>query len=300
MCIAICKPAGKEITDAQLKLSYLNNDDGCGLAYIKDEKIIIYKQMDYIKFVKKLRSVEKEFPESPILIHFRATSVGKTDLNNCHPFRINKNQVFCHNGTIKKVTTDKSGKMSDTAMFNKEIMKELPYGWEKSKGVRRLIEEFICINVIIDGRVCVLNVDGTFTIFNEDKGHWFNGIWWSNDYYKTKRTVKQDWHGVGYSNGYVSGTEYDRKSGTTYTKKELEAFFSRNKKKEEVEEDTKLLPFTAKPKRENFTCEWCTYPTAKGDGMKLDWGTESYNVCKDCHEAMMADGLFPDSAVSIN
>lgn len=293
MCIAICKPAGKQITDDQLKMCYISNSDGMGLAYNYNGKINIHKSLKYSDFVKKIRWVENKYPEANMLIHFRATTVGDSTLDNCHPFRINKHQVFIHNGTIKKVSKDVHSGLSDTAMFNKEILQKLPWGWENNSGIRKLIEQFICIEVINDGKICVLNSSGEFTIFNESEGHWFNGIWWSNNYYKKKRTS---------SYGVVAGaTTYARDQNLYVSDAKLAIFMSRNDEplKEllyidpEEEEEKPAIHLTLL-NAESVECEWCQSTIALADAVLLQWDMD-YHICSECEKEIRTEGLWVTS-----
>ena len=46
MCLALIqKPNAKKLTNEQLKTAFNNNDDGCGIAYVNNNKIIVKKYM---------------------------------------------------------------------------------------------------------------------------------------------------------------------------------------------------------------------------------------------------------------
>jgi len=184
MCIAIYKPADKEISEDTLKECFKNNSDGCGFAYISESytghrKIKIKKFMTFKGFLKQYRRALRVQPDSPFIIHFRIKTHGEVSTYNCHPFRIDKNHVFIHNGIIRGVTP--KGKDSDTQAFNKEILQNLPDGWTRSEAISKLIESFISTNKIV-----VLDIDGNVKFYNEAAGNWKDGVWYSNTSYKPR------------------------------------------------------------------------------------------------------------------
>lgn len=183
MCIAIYKPSDKEISKETLKSCFTSNRDGCGFAYINTDylgkkKIIIKKSLDFETFYRQYQRAQRLNPESPFLIHFRIKTHGTVSKFNCHPFKIDENHAFIHNGVISGVGTDYI--KSDTQLFNDKILKKLPEGWTKRSEITLLIEEMIA-----HSKVVVLNLEGDVQIYNESKGNWKDGIWYSNYSYKT-------------------------------------------------------------------------------------------------------------------
>jgi glutamine amidotransferase len=186
MCIAIYKPEEKRISEETLKECFKNNSDGCGFAYISESytghrKIKIKKSMTFEGFLKQYRRAIKVQPDSPFLIHFRIKTHGEISTYNCHPFRIDNEHVFIHNGILKDVTP--KGKDSDTQAFNKEVLQGLPKGWMRSEAISKLIESFISTNKIV-----VMNIDGDVRFYNEAAGNWKDGVWYSNTSYKPRRS----------------------------------------------------------------------------------------------------------------
>ena len=178
MCIAIVTKPGQTVTDTHLYNSFKNNPDGCGFAYISTDytghsKLKIVKTMDYKIFLRKYKRAVLNHPESPFLIHFRVATHGTVDRFNCHPFKIKDDMVFIHNGVIQGVGVEQL--RSDTQLFNDNILKKLPKGWETNEGVQILLEKFI-----LSSKLCLLKLDGSVIIFNESLGHWKDDIWYSN------------------------------------------------------------------------------------------------------------------------
>ena len=186
MCIAIYKPADKNISKETLEICFENNSDGAGFAYINTDhlgvrRLKIYKSMEFEPFYKQYERMTRLMPESPFLIHFRIKTHGMKDINNCHPFQVDNQCVFIHNGTISGVGSDI--KKSDTRLFNEKVLKELPQGWQFRPALKILIEDFIGMSKLV-----ILNLDGEVSIMNESKGSWSEGIWWSNDSFRRKKT----------------------------------------------------------------------------------------------------------------
>tara|TARA_R100000742_G_C4274510_1_gene94522 strand:+ start:776 stop:1537 length:762 start_codon:yes stop_codon:yes gene_type:complete len=189
MCIAILKPVGEVITKEDLKTSFRNNDDGAGFMYAKDGMLRFFK--GYFQFKTFWASYRKNVVNNgnPITaIHFRIKTHGKTNVNNCHPFKINNELGFIHNGVINMVDSDK--KMSDTAMFNKQILQKLPSDFIRNYGITNLIEESIGHSKLV-----FLNNQGEYLISNENLGHWNGNSWYSNDSYQCNYLT----YGFGYS-----------------------------------------------------------------------------------------------------
>jgi hypothetical protein len=124
--------------------------------------------------------------EHQALIHFRIKTHGVVDATNCHPFMITNNFAFIHNGTISGHGTPQ---LSDTYMFNEDILKPMvaQHGikmlWQPY--TKALIEEYIGWSKLI-----FLDSKGNFNIYNEAKGEWSDGVWYSNASYKPKVTHK--------------------------------------------------------------------------------------------------------------
>ena len=187
MCIIAMIPAGKQINKNTLENMTNNNPDGSGIAWIQDNKIKTYKTMDNNKFINKALEVQSKFcKESDILIHCRIATSGKTDLDNCHPFKISKDTVFAHNGILNCV--EATNKVSDTRMFNKALLKQLKPEFLDNVTTRKLIGE-----IIRSDKLAFLTVNPKLKrnsyIINRDLGEKENRVWFSNDSYKEKTYV---------------------------------------------------------------------------------------------------------------
>ena len=184
MCIAIYKPKDKLINKTTLKRCYDSNPDGAGFMYAQSKKLHIQKGFfDFDKFYEAYKKHEAK----KCIIHFRIKTHGKIDETNCHPFHINDALGFVHNGTISGFGNDIH---SDTIQFNEAILQKLVGKW----GNLSLFEDPI-VN-LIEGRIgysklIMLDRHGNHKIFNEDKGEWDDGVWYSNTSYKPRPTYYQ-------------------------------------------------------------------------------------------------------------
>ena len=178
MCIAILKPEGESIKKATLKTCFENNDDGAGYMFVKNGAVQLVK--GFVSFKNFWSSYVKNVVKNgnPIsAIHFRITTHGKTNAENCHPFKIRNGLGFIHNGVINFVKNDK--KRSDTSMFNEHILKRLPSNFIRNGAICDLIEESIGSSKLV-----FLDENGDYLISNEELGKWQDNVWYSNDSYK--------------------------------------------------------------------------------------------------------------------
>ena len=210
MCLLISQTNSKPIKRELLENADCSNPDGMGFAYADNGQIQVEKFRDFKPFYKAYKSAVKRCGKvSNFIVHFRFSTHGvNTGLFNIHPFRVNERLVFAHNGVLD---VDDHKKKSDTRVFNETILQKLKPNFLNSSAVCSLIEGFIGSDKLV-----FLNNDGKNTIINEKRGHWDNGVWYSNSSYKPYKAVK-----YGYSNyECVSGYNYPAttKAFSTYGK----------------------------------------------------------------------------------
>lgn len=177
MCIAIYKPEGKLIPYDTLKRCFNANSDGAGYMFHKNGKLHVFKgyftMEDFWKAYKKDQKKE-------CVIHFRIKTHGEINEENCHPYRVNDNLAFVHNGVISGYTDPKK---SDTWLFNEDILQPFVRRWGNLEifedPIKKLIESRIGYSKLI-----FMDNQGNTKIFNEDKGNWDDGVWYSNNSYK--------------------------------------------------------------------------------------------------------------------
>lgn len=178
MCIAIYQPSYTEINDFTLETCYFNNPDGMGFMYVKNGKIVIVKELkNFDYFLTMYHKALRCNLDASFVLHFRIATHGKIDLANCHPFRVNSELAFCHNGILD---IDSTEKVSDTRMFAKTILRKLPANWLHNDAIVELVESYIGEY----NKMVFLSNTGEVSILNEHKGVWDNGVWYSNRSYK--------------------------------------------------------------------------------------------------------------------
>jgi hypothetical protein len=145
--------------------------------YVKDGNLLVEKGFfTFDAFYEAYKPVE----DCQAIVHFRIKTHGPIDLTNCHPFNINETFGFAHNGIISGFG---DAKVSDTIVFNEEVLQPLvkKYGTDVmfEPAIKLLIEAKIGYSKLI-----FLDNEGSWDIFNEHKGVWDHGIWYSNTSYK--------------------------------------------------------------------------------------------------------------------
>ena len=183
MCIAILNPNDVTLKKKVLQTCWDNNKDGAGLLYLNKGVLTTHKEMtDFDKFFSHYLKVRKEHADSQVVIHFRISTHGKIDLENCHPFVVNKEWGFVHNGIISNVARHKD--FSDTNMFNRHILQKLPHDWIHNDAIYELVTGYIG-----SSKLLFLNTNNDAYIINEEAGVWDMGCWFSNTTYKQSRML---------------------------------------------------------------------------------------------------------------
>jgi predicted glutamine amidotransferase len=175
MCIAILN-AGAKVSFEDFKTSLENNPDGFGMAWIEDKTIKVFRSLSLnAKTLYKKYSAIYDKTSQPIMLHFRIGTSGLNDLSNCHPFYINKELIFCHNGVIQGMGTVKK---SDTREFNDIYLKHIRKDdLLHNHAIKDLIEQRIKGSKFI-----LLDNLGNYVIYNEGLGHWSNDNNWYSNY----------------------------------------------------------------------------------------------------------------------
>lgn len=178
MCIAILNK--KTVLSIEtLRNSWDNNNQGGGLLYVQNNALTSFKTFDHSEFIQKYYEVRDNI-NTPIVLHFRIATSGKSKENtdNLHPFFVNKNLAFVHNGVISGLGNKKH---SDTNEFNTKILKKLPVNFLQNSGTVELIKDRIGYSKLI-----FLDNKNRYTIINEQLGHYDKfGNWFSNDSYQS-------------------------------------------------------------------------------------------------------------------
>lgn len=178
MCIIAIQPLGVKIKESTLKNCWDANKDGAGIMYVENGKIIVNKEMhSFSEFMKLKKHADKV--NSNIIMHFRIATSGGINDRNCHPFKINNDLYFCHNG-ILDIDVPLNSNINDTQIFNNSFMKGLPNNFVQNDSIMNLIEYTIGNR----NKFVFMDSSGQFYILNENAGTWDNGAWYSNNSYK--------------------------------------------------------------------------------------------------------------------
>jgi len=211
MCIAILNTQNT-LTKETLKQCWKSNPDGAGMIYTNNGQLVTFKEMtNFDKFYKEYSKQRKINKTSNFILHFRIATSGKIDRANCHPFSVNKNLAFVHNGMIN--INQLNANVSDTYTFNELILKKLPATFLNNHAILDLIENYISYSKLI-----FLDSDNIASILNEDLGHWdADNNWYSNNSYqctytKTKVAKAQSYDNYqfdidSYNSGYYNDTD---------------------------------------------------------------------------------------------
>lgn len=181
MCLLIATTGSARPSKKALRRAAIQNPDGFGYAVIGDGRIYTYRSMDAEETIKSYFEVRDEFPNSNSIFHLRITTHGATNIENCHPFRVNDDVVMGHNGMLP-IKEDKG--RSDTRIFAEDWLPEFDLGdlLDTQDGMAEL-ENFAGAS-----KLAFLNTSSllrkSLYIVNEELGHWDNGVWYSNNSYK--------------------------------------------------------------------------------------------------------------------
>lgn len=211
MCIIVIKEKGVDLPkDYIFKNCFHNNSDGAGFMYNKDGKVIIQKgYMTYEAFdsaLKKALKKIKDVKNTGMVFHFRITTQGGTNPQNCHPFPMSADENdlqatyiktplgIAHNGIIELTSgyyssyyygskAKKDDHLSDTQIFIRDYLSHIyalnPYFYLESNGLD-------LVSALIDSKMCFLDGEGEITTvgsFIEEKK-----VLYSNSTYSYQKT----------------------------------------------------------------------------------------------------------------
>lgn len=155
------------------------NSDGVGAMYrnkrgLRVVKIVpsLYSQVEHL--VQQLPDDDRS-----LALHFRMTTHGHTDLDNCHPYPVADGVAMMHNG-ILACGNAKDKSRSDTYHFIEEFLAGTVAAHPKvihQPGFLALVGDYIDNN-----RFVFMDSDGEMSIVNEEQGTKHGGLWFSNEY----------------------------------------------------------------------------------------------------------------------
>lgn len=181
MCVIASQPAGKTIKAGTLNQMWKKNPDGGGISWIEDGKVQVYKTMKLKDFKKKYKEVCEQHGKHDILIHMRIATHGSVCLDNNHPFYVDPETTFAHNGILPNVfhPSPKSD-LSDTRYFNQVFLQNVkPVAFDDPAFCEVIGEMIGTFNKMVFLSSNKKLRKETY-IINEGHGQWVKGVWYSN------------------------------------------------------------------------------------------------------------------------
>ena len=183
MCIAILNGPQETLAKQTLRNCWENNGDGAGILYIRDGVMKVFKEMkSFDNFYSNYIEIKRTNGNKHLVLHFRISTHGAVNETNCHPFLVDDNIGFVHNGMIYEMPY--SNQFSDTYLFNENIMKSFNKGFENNEVVMDMLGDFIGNG----NKLVFLNSKDEFFIVNEKAGLWDGASWYSNTSYQRVNT----------------------------------------------------------------------------------------------------------------
>jgi hypothetical protein len=186
MCLII-QGNPKNISKEIIKKAFKQNPDGFGLMYLDNKTNRIITKKFFTKKINKILKVCKEHFKKcdEIGLHFRISTVGITNNQNCHPFQIlnqdnDKADCFLMHNSPRLPAPLLSDKFSDTYYFSKNILRPMLVGKIELLNNNEFVETIETISQSeCDSRILLLdNYTKSFQFLG--KWHSHNGLKYSN------------------------------------------------------------------------------------------------------------------------
>lgn len=282
MCIILLKLPKGNVTKRTLKNCWQGNKDGGGLMFVNDDKELIIEKgfFGFRKIYRRFREVERTYPKSKIVLHFRIATSGGISEATCHPFRVTPTIGFAHNGILSKLG---SGFISDTEEFNYTVLRRLNPDFLCNNEIVQALEKYACKSF---SKFVFLDSDNYHLICNEAAGDWVDDVWFSNSGYKWSTSYSK-----GYNNEWLDGrySLYDEYNiPATYKKCELCGLWKPISQMNWSTADGGWLCYTCDyiEKEDNHNtyipvckCKMCGYKLLENECITLATGTA---YCTDC------------------
>ena len=192
MCMIVYRPLhaksgrGANIPGAVIDTALRRHPDGFGVAYRRDGELVSEKfgPTEAKRFRKALKRVDRE-NATEYVAHFRFATHGAKDAAHAHPYEYihptDGRVLVFHNGVIDIAT---KGEQSDTEMFTKLVLAELPSRWWESPALMYLVTEAIGWSKLV-----IMTREGTYNLHSK-RGDWDGGLWYSSSHKPTANTYK--------------------------------------------------------------------------------------------------------------
>ncbi|TDP27738.1 class II glutamine amidotransferase [Nocardia ignorata] len=217
MCILTVIKPGIVADYEALAAGAVANPHGHGWAVHAGDRLIVGHGLDPQTTITEFAQARTEFPDGPALFHSRFATHGDHTTANCHPFAIggDKRSVLAHNGILPEhVHPLKGDDRSDTRIAAEDFLPQNPFGSLDSWAGRERFERWLGTD-----KAAILTVDPAYKhpayIFNEHRGHWREGSWYSNHNYELGRYPAGTFYDYEFGDGFCDncGAEYDNPDG---------------------------------------------------------------------------------------
>lgn len=202
MCVIVHKPAGVAPDIDKLRLCFNKNPDGAGYMVVDPETKLVKIHKGFFKFKKFKRAIRQLDPMAEAVYHFRISTHGAVNADNCHPFALRPEPTqtmdlapiaVCHNGQISGFGDDKS--ISDTQEFVRTVLPMI-------QDINLMVK---LLDSIGGSKFCLMDKEGA--VLRVGTFHEVDGVHYSNLHWKPVVNT------IGYGNRY--GSAYGSKGKTT-------------------------------------------------------------------------------------
>ena len=188
MCVIASLPKGKTITNKTLDQMWKRNPDGGGISWIENGKVQVFKTMKLKAFKTKIKEVTKMYGDSDILVHMRIATHGSICIENNHPFHVDPQTVFAHNGIMpNEFHPPAKSDLSDTRHFNNVFLQHMKPVALDDIAFTEMLGDLIGFNKLVFLSANKKLKKDSY-IINENQGVWKDGVWYSNDHHLPNRT----------------------------------------------------------------------------------------------------------------
>ena len=307
MCVIASIPAGKDINNDTIDRMWKRNPDGGGISWIEDGKVQVFKTMKLKPFKQKFKEVLSKYGDSDILVHMRIATHGSVCIENNHPFYIDTQTVFAHNGIMpSEFHPPAKSDLSDTRYFNQVFLQNIkPVALDDElfrQAVGDIIGSFNKLVILSANK----KLQKESYIINERSGQWVKGVWYSNTSHEpstirtygnyaqpVQRTFDDEWHmqyeDCAYNDPYFFGDEVDEPMWMAFStlipaedwedmkcSEEIEAFVETVCQYEYESLDDAMADYNLDWQDKKFICRDCKKHVV------MNWGRMKRNCTKKC------------------
>lgn len=203
MCLIIHQPRGVTLPRRTLESAAKRNADGFGLMTAHGGVLHVHRTMDP---AEALALYYQHGAGRECVLHWRMTTHGRTDLDNCHPFEVAPGVAIAHNGVLD-VGTPHTG-YSDTWHWVRYVL--APMLAARPDALRDPHTVAVLEGMTRGSRLVALHADGTVATLHRRSGVEHGGVWYSNSYgWDAPAHLRAATsYGTSYGYGYGYGARY--------------------------------------------------------------------------------------------